>query len=389
MQAWDRRFAPPRLNSVCSTYESVALAAKPNISMPDQRFHTGDKVGRYTLEKKIGAGGMGEVWKATRADGGAFAVKFAHPQLENQAYFKDFVRQEASTNLVHPNIVAVEEIFDVGGMPAIVFFFVEGGNLELEIYSDPSSLETGHPLEIPRALAISRNVLDALDFAHQKGLVHRDVKANNILIEKGTGKALLSDFGLVMDVSVRKMTRYGMMGGSVPYMSPEQIRDNRAVDLRSDIYSFGIVLYEMLTGVLPFRVEAGESEDPDYLIKHKHKFNIAVPPSTLNPKVPRALDLVVAKALEKEKDLRYRSCQEFAEALKAVSTGPPVKRVAMPDQLPYEDSYEPRRMAERGPALVRIGPLRLTAAQLTSWLPWMMMGFSALIVAISLYIYFR
>src|SRR5580704_17131868 len=131
------------------------LCGQPYISMADQRFQPGEKVGRYTLEKKIGAGGMGEVWKAARPDGGSVAIKFAHTQLENQAYFKNFVRQEASTNLVHPNIVAVEEIFDVDGMPAIVFFFVEGSNLEHEIYGDQNSLETGQPLEIGRALAIS------------------------------------------------------------------------------------------------------------------------------------------------------------------------------------------------------------------------------------------
>jgi serine/threonine-protein kinase len=356
--------------------------------MADQRFQPGDKVGRYTLEKKIGAGGMGEVWKAGKPDGGTVAIKFAHPQLENQAFFKDFVRQEASTNLVHPNIVAVEEIIDVDGLPAIVFFFVEGSNLELEIYDDPNSPDSGHPLEIPRALAIARDVLDALDFAHQKGLVHRDVKANNILIERSTGKALLSDFGLVMDVSIRRMTRYGMMGGSVPYMSPEQIRDNRAVDLRSDIYSFGIVLYEMITGVLPFRVEAGEMEDPDYLIKHKHKFSIAVPPSTLNPKVPRILDHAVARALEKTRDLRYGSCQEFAAALRRVTAEPTPKRVVMPD-FPPNDPFVPPQSLRSEPVLLRLGSVRVTAAQLTSWLPWALMGFSALIVALSLYLYFR
>jgi serine/threonine-protein kinase len=357
--------------------------------MADQRFQSGDQVGRYTLEKKIGSGGMGEVWKALSPDGVAVAIKFPHPELENQAYFKDFVREEAATNLIHPNIVAVEEILDVGGLPAIVFCFVEGGNLELEIYSDPKSLEIGRPLEVSRALAISRDVLDALDFAHRKGLVHRDVKANNILIEKSTGKALLSDFGLVMDVSVRKKTRYGMMGGSVPYMSPEQIRDNRAVDLRSDIYSFGIVLYEMLTGLLPFRVEPGESEDPDYLIKHKHRFSIAVPPGTLNPKVSRVLDQVVAKALEKEKDLRFRSCQEFAAALSALSSDAPAKRVVMPDFPPPADSWQAQSAGESLRSPVRMGPLRLSASQLTSWLPWLLMGFSALIIAMSLYVYFR
>jgi serine/threonine-protein kinase len=357
--------------------------------MADQRFQPGEKVGRYTLLGRIGAGGMGEVWKATRPGGGTVAIKFAHQQLENQANFPDFVRQEASTNLVHPNIVATEEVFDVGGLPAIVFFFVEGTNLELEIYPDPNSLERGVPLEVSRAREISRDILSALDFAHQKGLVHRDVKSNNILLERSTGKALLSDFGLVMDVSVRRMTRYGMMGGSVPYMSPEQIRDNRSVDLRSDIYSFGIVLYEMLTGVLPFRVETGETEDPDYLIKHKHRFNIAVPPSRLNPKVPETLDAIVAKALEKTKEQRYSSCQEFAEALSSLSVEVKIGRVKKPEAGAAAEVYQPSRRGSASPVLFRLGSFRVTAAQLTAWLPWALIGFSVLIVAISLFFYFR
>jgi len=359
------------------------------IFMADQRFQPGERVGRYTLTERIGAGGMGEVWKALKPGGGTVAIKFAHPQLENQAYFQDFVRQEASTNLVHPHIVEVEEIFDVGGLPAIVFYFVEGSNLELEIYSDPNSLERGHPLEVSRTREIAAQILSALDFAHQKGLVHRDVKSNNILLEKSTGRALLSDFGLVMDVSVRRKTRYGMMAGSVPYMSPEQIRDNRSVDLRSDIYSFGIVLYEMLTGVLPFRVEPGETEDPDYLIKHKHRFNIAVPPSNLNPKVPAALDLIVAKALEKTKEMRYSSCQEFAAALISLSTEAPRKRVEPPDFSAAAIPLRSPRKASQSPVLLRIGAVRITAAQLTLWLPWALIGFSMLIVAISVYLHFR
>jgi serine/threonine-protein kinase len=332
---------------------------------------------------------MGEVWKGQKADGRAVAIKFAHRQLENQAYFQDFVRQEASTNLVHPNIVAVEEIFDVGGLPAIVFYFVEGNNLESEIYSDPNSLEKGRPLDLARIRGICRDILSALDFAHQRGLVHRDVKSNNILLERETGKALLSDFGLVMDVTVRKMTRYGMMGGSVPYMSPEQIRDNRSVDLRSDIYSFGVVLYEMLTGVLPFRVEPGETEDPDYLIKHKHKFSVATPPSNLNPMVPVALDRIVAKALEKTKDLRYGSCQEFAAALNSFSTEPPPKRVVMPDFPDSQDLFSPSDPTTAAAPLFRLGRRTFTTAEVTLWLPWILMGASALIIGIALYVFFR
>ncbi len=353
--------------------------------MSDQRFYPGKIISGYTLEKQIGVGGMGEVWKALKPEGVPVAIKFVHPQLADQKYFLDFVRQEASTALVHPNIVPIVDRLEIDGLPAIVFYFVQGTNLEKEIYGDPTTVETGRPLELTRALAIARDVLAGLDYAHQKGLVHRDVKSNNILLEAKTGKALLSDFGLVMDVTVRRMTRLGLMAGSTPYMSPEQIRDNRTVDFRSDIYSFGIVLYEMVTGMLPFRVEPGETEDADYLIKHKQKFNTAVPPSEIIPGLPEGIDRVIAKAMEKSKDRRYGSCQEFASALDAAMSSTPQKRVVMPDHI----QWGPEPPAIANDVLIGVGPVRMTASNVMQWLPWALIGTSILVIAIAAWLYFR
>jgi serine/threonine protein kinase len=353
--------------------------------MTDQRFHQGKIIGGYTLEKQIGVGGMGEVWKGRGPDGLPVAIKFAHPQLANEKYFLDFALQEASTALVHPNIVPIVDRLEVDGLPAIVFYFVAGTNLEKEIYGDPAAVERGRPLELDRALAIARDVLGALDYAHQKGLVHRDVKSNNILLEAKTGKALLSDFGLVVDVTVRRMTRLGIMAGSVPYMSPEQIRDNRTVDFRSDIYSFGIVLYEMVTGMLPFRVEPGETEDADYLIKHKQKFSTAVPPSEIIPGLPEGIDRVIAKAMEKSKDSRYGSCQEFAAALDRAMSSTPPKRVVMPDHMQWEPQQPP---VSQG-LLIGVGSVRVTEANVMRWLPWALIGTSVVVIVIAAWVYFR
>jgi len=358
--------------------------------MPNQRFQPGEAVDKYVIGKRIGAGGMGEVWKASRADGSPVAIKFAHKQLANDIYFRDFARQEASTNLVHPHIVQVVDIFEADGLPAIVFSFVDGVDLETEIYGDAGSEDFGTPLDPPRAVRIATDVLKGLDFAHQRGLVHRDVKSSNILIERATDKALLSDFGLVMDITVRRMTRYGMMAGCVPYMSPEQIVDNRSVDLRSDIYSFGVVLYEMLTGRLPFRKEPGETEDPDYLIKHKHRYTPAVPPGAINPNVPPALDEITLKALAKDRDLRYRSCQDFLRDLQRDTdkdtfvAASPGRKVIMP-----VSPAPPRLEAKEADVALQVGDFRVSARQLNSFLPWALIGCSALIVLIALILHFR
>jgi eukaryotic-like serine/threonine-protein kinase len=360
-------------------------------SMPEERFYQGEQIGRYVLEERIGVGGMGEVWRATDTERTPVAIKFAHPHLANQAHFKEFARQEAATRLRHPNIVQTLDYFEVDNLPAIVFYYVEGPNLESEIYGQSATLETGTPLEIDRAIHIACDVLEALDFAHQKGYVHRDVKASNILLESSSGRALLSDFGLVMDITVRRMTRFGMMGGSVPYMSPEQIRDPRTVDLRSDLYSFGIVLYEMITGVLPFRVEPGETEEPDYLIKNKHRFSMVVPPSQLNPHASSALDRIVLKSLEKDKDQRYRSCADFAQALRSVTEEPPPRsRVIIPEP-GFESAYHSEISTESNEpkVLVQAGTLKLTEAQVTTYLPWVLMVCSALIIVIALVVHFR
>jgi serine/threonine protein kinase len=179
------------------------------------------------------------------------------------------------------------------------------------------------------------------------------------------------------------------MGGSVPYMSPEQIRDNRSVDLRSDIYSFGVVLYEMLTGVLPFRVEAGETEDPDYLIKHKHRYAAPVPPSNLNPLVTPALDRAVLRALEKDRNFRHQNCAEFISSLHNLAEPAP-KRVTKPPSMPLPDLRpSPESPSRRDEVWFRAGTFLLTVSDVLDYLPWILISVSVLIVLISLYFRFR
>jgi serine/threonine-protein kinase len=347
--------------------------------MSSERFRNGETIDRYVLLRKLGEGGMGEVWKAAGADGLAVAIKFPHKRLADDAWFRDFARHESAMNISHENIVRKLNTFDYEGLPAIVFEFVEGVDMETEIYGTVQEQEIGTPIELQRAVRLACDVLAGLEAAHKQGLVHRDVKASNILIDRQSDRALVSDFGLVMDVTVRRMTRFGMMGGSVPYMSPEQIRDPRSVDWRSDIYSFGIVLYEMLTGVLPFRKEPHETEEADYLIKNKHRYTPPAPPSAVNRLVPTAVDAIVLKMLEKARENRYQSCLAVSRDLSQAGS-PRARRVVMPP--PAELPPPPE-----------LPPLPLPAGNLenrwNSLLPWALIGCSALIVGISLVVYFR
>jgi serine/threonine-protein kinase len=354
--------------------------------MPEERFSPGQQIHLYTLERKIDSGGMGEVWKARKTDQAAVAIKFPHLQFANDLRFRELVRREAAAqfNLHHPHIVAAEAVLEVDDLPAIVFYFVDGPNLEQEVYGPAKLIDQGTPLPLDRALRVAAQVLEALDYAHQNCYVHRDVKSSNILIERATDCAYLTDFGIVLNVAGPRLTRAGMVSGSVPYMSPEQITSPMNVNLRSDVYSFGVVLYEMLTGSLPYRVEPGETTDPDFLIKEKHLKSEPAAPSRLNPAIPEELDRIVLRALEKQPDRRFLGCGDFLRHIRELDAArlagggrrivaseglfkpPPMPAPVPAYSLPEEEDREP------------------FSGRLTRWLPWILFGASGLILAVAI-----
>jgi len=353
--------------------------------MTDERLAPGQQIEIYTLDHKIDSGGMGVVWKASKPDRSSVAIKFPNLQHAGDSRFRELVRREAAAqlNLRHPHIVAAEDILEYESLPAIVFTYINGPNLEHEIYGGAKGLDRGKPLSLRRALQIATQILDALDYAHQHCYVHRDVKSSNILLDRNTDNAFLTDFGIVLNVARQRVTRAGIVSGSVPYMSPEQITNPMSVNLRSDVYSFGVVLYEMITGCLPFRVEAGETTDPDFLIKEKHLKSDPMPPSSINPAVPAELDRIVLQALEKTPDKRFLGCAQFLASIRTLEIPDrPARRIIRDENLVpaavVTDPTPARPARRRGLSI---------PASLSNWLPWLLFGAAGLLLILLSIVY--
>ncbi len=307
----------------------------------------GQKIRDYILEEKIGEGGMGEVWRARHAIlDRQVAIKAMARFLETDPEFGQRFLQEAQSQarLDHPRIVGVSDFFTEDGQYFLVMPLMLGKSLADRLH------EIRGPLSVSDALVVARDVLEALDHAHQQGVIHRDVKPSNILLDR-EGHAFLTDFGIALSLGRRRVTLTRTSLGTPHYMSPEQIRSPKNVDHRTDVYSFGCVLYEMLTGLPPF-AEAADAEDTDFAVKEAHVYRDPEPPRTRNPRIPAWLDAVVLRALAKSPDERFSGCGEFRRTLDEPHSVLPLSPAA-PEPVPAV------RMP--GPAPVRAHGRRLPA----------------------------
>jgi serine/threonine-protein kinase len=268
----------------------------------------GQRIGdRYMLLSRLGSGGMADVWLATdEMLERRVALKFLHERFNQDAQFVERFRREAqaAAGLQHPNVVGVYDRGEAAGRHWIAMEYVEGASLKDLI---------NRGLSVGEAVEITRQILHGVRFAHERGIVHRDLKPQNVMVDR-EGRARVLDFGIAR-AGVSEITQTGSVLGTAQYLSPEQAQ-GLEVTATSDIYSTGVILYEALTGQVPF------DADSPVAIALKQVSEQASPPSAINPQVSRALDAVVLRALAKDPSNRFQSAEEFIRALDAAEADP-------------------------------------------------------------------
>jgi serine/threonine-protein kinase len=270
--------------------------------------------GRYRILRKLGTGGMANVYLAEdEVLGRRVAIKILDDRHAGDEQFVERFRREAknAASLSHPNIVSIYDRGEAEGTYYIAMEYLDGRSLKELIVARG-------PAPIPLAVDYARQILAAIRFAHRNGIVHRDIKPHNVLVD-GEGRLKVTDFGIAR-AGVSQMTEAGSIIGTAQYLSPEQAR-GAPVDQTSDLYSVGVVLYELLTGVVPF------SGDTPVEIAMKHLSNVPEPPSAKRADVPRDLDMVVMRALAKDPSERYQSAEEMDADLRRINRGAAISPV--------------------------------------------------------------
>lgn len=265
----------------------------------------GQLVGNYKIEAKLGEGGMGAVYKGvdTMLDR-EVAIKALRPELASQTSIVERFRSEAITlaKLNHPNIATLYTMFRQGQELYMVLEFVRGATLD-------SIMRERGAISAEEAIPVFCQVLDGIDHAHELGIVHRDIKpANMMFTEKGVLKVL--DFGIARLLGSARMTRAGNIIGTLEYMAPEQVK-GLETDGRSDIYALGMMLYEVLTGQLPFQ------SDNEFELMRAQTEQLPRRPSEINPAIPKAVEDAIMKAVQKDPNDRFQTGGEFRESLLA------------------------------------------------------------------------
>jgi serine/threonine-protein kinase len=287
----------------------------------------GNVIERYEVERELGGGGMARVYKVRHvALGSVHALKVLDPELvgnaELRARFLDEGRIQA--RLRHPNILVITDVVVAPGVAGLVMDYLEGESL------DKYLANARRPPDADEVRDIFRQVLAAMEFAHEHGVIHRDLKPSNIFLEQVHGRRVVRvlDFGIakVSGAEGRPVTRTGSRMGTPQYMSPEQIRSAEDVTVRSDIFSLGVTLYELATAQPCFQ---GES---DFTIMEKITRAEFVPPDVVHPGLEPGLRAAILRAMDVEPERRFASCREFSAALGAEAPAPP--RAATPLRVP-------------------------------------------------------
>jgi serine/threonine protein kinase/Flp pilus assembly protein TadD len=268
------------------------------------QFSPGDQFGtRYIVVEEIGRGGMGRVYKAKDKELDiTVALKMIHPKYSTNLRFIQQLKEETlmARTVSHENVIRIHDIGEVDGIKFISMDYIKGHDLR-------DLIHTSRTLSVETAISITRQICEGLEGAHQKHIVHLDLKPSNIMIDT-EGKVFIMDFGVARSQEAHEIGPEKKVIGTPPYISPEQAKAEK-VDQRSDIYSLGIIIYEMLTGKRPFEADTVDS----YI--QKHLTENPRPPRELNPRIPQALENIILKCLAKKRENRYQDCKEIIKDL--------------------------------------------------------------------------
>ncbi len=304
-------------------------------------FQIGENVGRYRIVEQLGQGGMATVYKAYHAELDRYvALKVLHPAFLEEASFLARFQREARVvaKLEHPNIVPIYDYAEHEGRPYLVMKFIEGETLKVRL--GRGSIDASEVVRIVEAVGA------ALSYAHRRGILHRDIKPSNVLLGKD-GQIYLADFGLARIAQSGESTLTSdMIVGTPQYISPEQAMGKKDLDEGTDIYSFGVMLYELIVGRVPFNA------DTPFSIIHDHIYSPLPLPSQLNVDIPPEVERVLLKALAKERSDRYRDVDALVTAfLEAWKEGSPI--AARP---PAPEATTPVPVSEPTPTAVQTAP---------------------------------
>jgi serine/threonine protein kinase/tetratricopeptide (TPR) repeat protein len=297
----------------------LSLFQTETLQTPVKELTTGSTfAGRYQIIEELGKGGMGKVYRVLdKKLNEEVALKLISPEVasDKQTIERFSNELKLARRIAHRNVGKMYEFMEDAGTHFITMEYVPGENLR-------STIRRIGQLPVAKSMAIARQICDGLAEAHRLGVVHRDLKPSNIILDS-EGNSRIMDFGIARSIHAKGITGAGVMIGTPEYMSPEQVEGNEA-DQRSDIYSLGIILYEMLTGRVPF-----EGDTP-LSIAHKQKYEPPQPPMALNAQIPEDLNGIILRCLEKDKENRIQSVEELSSALAEIESEIPMAERAVP-----------------------------------------------------------
>ncbi len=339
-------------------FEDISDLTK-TVETPKEELTTGSTFAdRYQIIEELGKGGMGRVYRVLDKElNEEVALKLIKPEIAKDKKTIERFKNElkVARKISHRNVGRMYELMEAGGMHFITMEYVPGQDLR-GLIRQTGQLTTG------KAIAIAREICEGLDEAHRQGVVHRDLKPSNIIIDR-QGNARILDFGIARSISGKGITGAGVMIGTPEYMSPEQV-EGKGTDQRSDIYSLGIILYEMVTGQVPF-----EGDKP-FTVGVKHKSELPKDPKELNSQIHEDLSRVILRCLEKEKEKRYQSAGEVRSALINIEKGIPTTERIVPERKPLTSREITVQFSIKKLFVPASVIMAVVVAGLLLWHPW-------------------